>query len=175
MSGRLILLNILGGAVCLTGCAVDSPAPAPATTTISKTTDAHSGYAPADVSAFAAPVRSSPSLAWEESGGMPGLQLARSPSLQLELSYIYDVVIPRGSELNVTVKDAVGKAVLDRNIKIAREVPPYFLEVPIDESLAYPLTVHAALHSSLGHQFSQSAQIDQSQVEKAEPVAIEMK
>jgi hypothetical protein len=174
MSGRVILLNFLGAAVCLTGCA-DSPAPTPASTTINKTTHAKSGYAPADVTAFAAPVGSAPTLAWEKAGGVPGLQLARSPSLQLELSYIYEIIIPRGSELKVTIKDAVGKAVLDRKIKIAREFPPYFLEVPIDESLAYPLTVHANLRSSLGHEFSQTAQVDQSQVKKAEPVPIEMK
>jgi hypothetical protein len=95
--------------------------------------------------------------------------------LYLELGYIYEIVVPRGSELKVTVEDAAGKMVGEREMKTELDSPPYLIEVPLKPSPAYPITVHATLKSVLGHEFSETRQIGGAQVASADFVPIEMK
>ena len=101
---------------------------------------------------------------------------ARYPQdlLHLELGYVYPTVVPRGSKLTVTVQDAAGHMVGQREIKTEHDAPPYLMEVPLERAV-YPLTVHARLNSILGDEYSETRQIAGAQVASADFVAIEMK
>jgi hypothetical protein len=95
--------------------------------------------------------------------------------LRLELGYVYDIIVPRGSTLSVTVQDASGKTVGECEMKTAADAPPYVMDVPLNVSAVYPLTIHATLQSSLGHKFSDTQQIARAQATAADFVAIDMK
>jgi hypothetical protein len=94
--------------------------------------------------------------------------------LHLELGYIEDIVVPRGSKLSVKVEDATGETVGEREAKTEFDSPPYLMDLPLKASANLPLTIHANLVSVLGHEFSQTRQIDRAEVVRAS-VAIDMK
>src|ERR1700730_7133524 len=50
--------------------------------------------------------------------------------LNLELGYVYEVVVPRGSDLKVTVVDAAGKMIGGREMKTELDSPPYLMQIP---------------------------------------------
>jgi hypothetical protein len=95
--------------------------------------------------------------------------------LHLELGYIEDIIVPRGSKLSVKVDDAAGKTIGEREAKTELDSPPYLMDIPLKTSANLPLTVHASLVSVLGHEFSQTRQIDRAEIARAESVAIDMR
>lgn len=100
---------------------------------------------------------------------------SKTGSIKFELKYAERVLVPRGSELNVRVKDAKGKIVFAQKSKTKHDAPPYVVEVPIRKDVAYPLTFEADLVSRVGHRFSESLELNQSDAEKPAPVQITMR
>jgi hypothetical protein len=97
-----------------------------------------------------------------------------SSSVKLELKYAERILVPRGSELRVRVKDAKGQAVFAQKSATKHDAPPYQVEVPIRKTVAYPLTIEVSLVSRTGHRFSESLEFSQTDVEKPAPLQITM-
>jgi uncharacterized lipoprotein YbaY len=95
-------------------------------------------------------------------------------SFKLELSYAQKLLVPRGSALTIHIHDATGKMVFTRKTTTANDAPPYFIDVAFNNSVTYPLKVDARLVSRIGHQFSETVQINQTDVQEAKPVEIRM-
>jgi hypothetical protein len=125
---------------------------------------------------------SSKSALWKQAsvkydGSAPTGKTWKGPQafLHLELGYIEDIIVPRGSKLSVKVEDAVGKTIGEREAKTELDSPPYVMDIPLKTSTNLPLTVHASLVSVLGHEFSQTRQIDGAEIARADSVAIDMR
>jgi hypothetical protein len=84
------------------------------------------------------------------------------------------LLVPRGSALTIHIHDATGKMVFTRKTTTANDAPPYFIDVAFNSSVTYPLKVDARLVSRIGHQFSETVQINQTDVQEEKPVEIRM-
>jgi len=105
----------------------------------------------------------------------PSTSPDKTASFVLELSYAERIIVPRGSDLHVTVTDAVGRKVFTRNAKTKADSPPYLVEVSVKSPASFPLTVDANLVSAIGHRFSERVQVAQLPSQRSKPVEIDLK
>ncbi len=84
---------------------------------------------------------------------------SRAKVIRVELNYAQRVLVPRGSELRIVVRDAKDNRIFFDNIKTKTDAPPYMLEIPFGPSATFPLKVDASLKSVIGHKFSQRFQL----------------
>ena len=95
-------------------------------------------------------------------------------SFKIQLTYSEKLLVPRGSNVAVTITDAKGHKVTQLNSSTKQDAPPYLIEIPIKKTLAYPLTLDAELVSRIGHRFSERTTIDESSVQADAPIEIHL-
>ncbi|MGH6815402.1 MAG: hypothetical protein ACREC6_06845 [Hyphomicrobiaceae bacterium] len=142
LSGMLALGT---GAVSFPGCISNPPPPQEAA-------------APAGLiePAAKAPVRAGK----DRQAAPPGKEkLAAAPdALSLDLTYAQRLLVPKGSDLQVVIRDQDGKTIFTRRTRTQADGPPYPVSVPL-EAPVYPLLVEATLKSKTGHLFTETVEV----------------
>jgi hypothetical protein len=150
---RLILLSVLMAGIQVSACASSLPPP----------------------SAQIAVVAPSPATAAPTGPkGTSRAPAAAGNAVKLHLTYSERLLVPKGSEIGLTVRDANGTQIYAVKTATQRDAPPYLLEVPIKSRIAYPLKVDASLTSRIGHRFSESTEISESDASGRNAVEIRL-
>ncbi len=92
----------------------------------------------------------------------------------LNLQYTSRVLVPRGADLNIAVRDQTGATVRTITEKTGTDAPPYPVKLRIPASAKYPLQVTANLASPIGHKFGTTFELSQEAVASRAPMPVTM-
>lgn len=107
--------------------------------------------------------------------GRPEATVATPVNLELEIEYRERIGVPKGSMLDVVVRDRTGRALVALSSPTTTAYPPYFLRVPIKDT-TFPLQLETALRSRAGHRFGQTTDIaDATAAAKPQRITLQMK
>jgi len=95
--------------------------------------------------------------------------------INLRLVYAARILVPRGSLLNVVIKDASNNVVFSQSRPTDRDAPPYDITASLHTDSTFPLSVAVKLKSSAGHTFEREVQVDSNQQYSNSPFLISMR